>query len=270
MNNDLYQNGLVTYLDILGFQDIIDASKTDAAVVAKILTVLTTVKNEFAQRVWTEKARRTGVSDFFSTNFSDLTVRCTRMPDPPSRVDVFTREVVFIAEKQFTLVTSEVLLRGGLCEGQIWFDKARGLVFGPSLVQAYKIESEYALFPRVAIDRDLVRSFDSTNEIRRDYLTRGDDGVFFIDYLFGTFIDAYALKMDEEDPFALLSQHRCAAERLILAHKSNRSSHIRQKYLWLGLYHNDAIRRLRDRFKSAPARRKKIEEHFLPESLLDF
>ncbi len=43
-----YNQTLVSYIDILGFADLIKDSQTDSASVAKIVRLLTTMKTEFS------------------------------------------------------------------------------------------------------------------------------------------------------------------------------------------------------------------------------
>jgi hypothetical protein len=96
------------------------------------------------------------VKIFNSFNFSDLTVRSTRIPDDANIGDFVDWELFYLAANQLALATNGVLVRGGICIGDLFVRAGKTMLFGPALVKAYKLESEYAVYPRIIIDRDLI------------------------------------------------------------------------------------------------------------------
>jgi len=76
-----YSQTLVSYIDILGFADLIKDSQTSTDGVREIIRLLTTMKDEFSigGRVHRRPDGRTE-KIFQSFNFSDLIVRTTRIP----------------------------------------------------------------------------------------------------------------------------------------------------------------------------------------------
>lgn len=89
------------------------------------------------------------------------------------------QEIGYLADTQFNLaVTEDVLIRGGVCFGKI---VASGdVTFGPGLVKSYLLESEFAVYPRIVVDRDLAFSLleEEPDGLASRLLWRGDDGAY--------------------------------------------------------------------------------------------
>jgi hypothetical protein len=81
--------------------------------------------------------------------FSDLTVRGTEVPGAAELVDFLSWKSLYVGELQLAFLRERVLVRGGICFDDIAVDRERQIVFGPALVKSYKLESEYAIFPRI-------------------------------------------------------------------------------------------------------------------------
>ena len=242
-----YRNALVTYLDILGFSAEIEKSRKDPQRVARIATILRDFKS-MAKLPEEYRQDQTNKEEFRFFSFSDHIVRL-RVVDDSSVKPSTAKEIGFLAFLQLELLTREqVPLRGSVCCGSIYFDD--DLLFGPALVQAHAIESSFAVFPRVVVDRDLAREH-VVDRPGSEYLRRGEDGVYFVDYLFGFMTDAFIFHVPEDrverikEPrdFILHAIEKIHADR---KDSGQLSSRIRQKYLWLALYHNATLLRLRD------------------------
>ncbi len=111
------------------------------------------------------------------------------------------------------------------------------------------LESTTAVFPRIVIDTDLMSRVSENGQIWRDYLRRGEDGVYFIDYLFGSYLDRwsypqeYSLSADE-----ILKEHKATIEARLAELGKGTEFRKRQKVIWMAQYHNSTIVQLRDRF----------------------
>src|SRR6266581_1138245 len=161
--NDLtpatYSQVLVTYIDILGFADLIKESQTDTRYVEKIVSLLTTMKDELSTGGRSHRGpdgRKEKI--FTSFNFSDLIVRTTRIPDGVNIGDYLDWELFYLGEKQLSLALEGHLVRGGICVGELFIGAGNTILFGPDLVNVYKLESEKAVYERIVVDQDLKRS----------------------------------------------------------------------------------------------------------------
>ena len=268
-----YSQTLVSYIDILGFADLIKDSQTGTDGVRKIIRLLTTMKDEFSigGRVHRRPDGRTE-KIFQSFNFSDLIVRTTRIPAGADIGQYLDWELFYLGEKQLSLAVEGHLVRGGISMGQLFVGDRASILFGPALVRAYKLESEKAVYPRILVDASLKREAeqDTYDQDWKDYIHRGEDGEYFLDYLFGPVITGLTVPADG-DPRPQVGEHRKMIEDKIQNEIQQKDERTRQKYRWLALYHNAALRRLIDRIGSqANHLLPNAQQYILPEDLLEF
>jgi hypothetical protein len=267
-----YSTALVSYIDILGFGDLVNDSRSDPVTISTIVTLLTTMKEELAASGRHHRNRDgTKAKVFHSFNFSDLIVRSTLMPDRAEIGEVIEFELFYVGAKQFLLTTQGVLVRGGISVGDVLVTAGDGIVFGPALVKSYKLESEDAIYPRIILDRALMREAEQKGHVEqwRDYVRRGEDGAYFLDYLFGSFVDRYVFRdPGDPDPSTLIESHRNMIEAMLKRDIEQGHERIRQKYVWLALYHNSTMTRLQDRLKDMFQLSGEFDRLKIPESLL--
>src|SRR5439155_8129709 len=117
---------------------------------------------------------------------------------------------------------------------------------GPALVKAYHHAEQMAVFPRIVIDPKIIdlEKSDSMIPILNTFIIRGDDGAYFIDYLFAAYSNWQILIFD--DKWETLRIHKTRVEEKLreLPSKGERAKH---KALWLALYHNSVLKRLGQR-----------------------
>lgn len=243
-----YDKALLVYLDILGFRDLITDAGNDELKVAKVLKVLRTIRTQFSEggRYINEPGEKPQ-SVFKAINFSDLTLRITKMEPNADLIDYLNWEILNLAGKQCDLACEGILLRGALTVADLYSND--DYVFGPALVKSYEIESKSAVFPRIVIDNQVLRmaAEHPTGKIWSDYLRRGEDGLFFVDYLKGACSDR-SWYPDENTPSMpdTLAMHKEVIERKLNEFKM-KDEKTRQKGLWLALYHNTVLTEMRER-----------------------
>jgi hypothetical protein len=260
---------MVTFIDILGFRQLVDAPRDGNANVENIAEILGRLKysSERGDLVLSREGRTQ--QKFHAFNFSDLTVRCTEFPKGTFSNLYLSWELLYLGDLQLAFLIEGVLLRGGICMGEIFVDKRQKIIFGPGLVKAYKLESESAVYPRIVIEREYISLVENQpGKFCKDYVSQGEDGVYFLDYLFG--ITSVAIEVSPERALMGLNCHREAIESAIRRETPKRDERIRQKYLWLSLYHNSTIDRLSARFKRSKIAIKTIRELRIPKNMLDF
>jgi len=130
--------------------------------------------------------------------------------------------------------------------------------FGHALVKSYRLEQDYAIYPRLVIDRDLIYRGSSGVGIgeKDQTVRRGEDGVYCLNYLYAAFMKAHGTS--HKRALAILFDHRQAVEALLedRVHKpatpeKKATERLKQKFMWLGLYHNSVIWQLKaERFYS--------------------
>jgi hypothetical protein len=147
-----YEIRTVAFIDILGFSDLVARSLDDAEFLNKLHYALQIVKNQ--GRVWMAQAfkdsnnsseqNKTAIDamDFRSHTFSD----CIVLSQQGSFiVPLF----LSVSQLMMALMDLGVLVRGGISIGPLYHDN--NIVFGPALIEAYRLESRVAKSPRILV-----------------------------------------------------------------------------------------------------------------------
>ena len=238
-----YRPAVVTFLDILGFREQVERSR-DATEITHILQRLRHFSNVEDRE---ETSIDRGYEVTRSIAFSDSIIR-VRFYDTDFSAGALFHEILNLVHLQGEMAAENILLRGGITVGEVHLDG--DMLFGPGFNRAYDLESQFAGAPRVVIGQeafDALRtdprliSEDHTPEediayIRR-LVTRGDDGLWFIDYL-----AAFRREMDYPEQFPeYIAGHR--AHIIEGARSASSRSRVFQKYLWLARYLNSVVDR---------------------------
>ncbi|WP_366655331.1 hypothetical protein [Fodinicurvata sp. EGI_FJ10296] len=259
-----YEACIVSFIDVLGFRDIIDTRP--AAEVHNILLRLerfTRPESEPPPRSSDEIRLH---SRAFAFSVSDAVVRA-RPYHTQSCDGAFFWELYDLLHAQISLVSSNVLIRGGVTVGNAHVGlRGEGPMFGPAMIRAYDIESKESIYPRIVIDSHALEQYrndpylrNEDNDVEEDieainsFITSGDDGTLFLDY-----IRASRSEYDDyESYFGFLSQHSA----LIRAGLSQeRDLRTRRKYVWLARYHDRCVRELIAKAAASGARGLQNEE----------
>lgn len=223
-------------MDILGFREIVaQRSATEIRHVLDLVRDFASDDDELPE------------ADVVALNFSDSVIRI-RYYDTKYSIGALNHEVLSLIHAQGELVNNGVLVRGGITTGQVFCDGA--MIFGPGFNRAYGLESEFAIYPRIVVGPEAFHDLrsdarlraehhDTVDEIHylRGFLKRGDDGLWFVDYL-----AAMRYELDDPDFYpALISRHRSLV--IDNAARAGASLRVLQKYLWLARYHNDVCGR---------------------------
>lgn len=239
----MYEKAIVTFLDILGFADIIHQSNPQA-----VKAVLDRLESFTVPDIKEESG-----CEPEAISFSDSVVRVRRLETEANKTmpfGILFNEILDLVHAQGMLIDSGVLLRGGIAFGDVRISGKQ--VFGPALASAYELESKYAQYPRIVVSASLFRELktcpllvashhDPDTEISfiSDMLTQGDDGMWFIDY--GR---AIARELDEPEMYPIfLKRHRGVVLRGIRRFRSQNRA-VLVKYVWLASYHNKLVQEI--------------------------
>ena len=148
-------NCLVAYLDILGFREHLERyinpkQEADKQILEKIEAGL---EDAF-------KSIKTGANEYFDliryNNFSDCS--CISAPEfyhtlpEASALSLF---LTFLNNYNFHLIRRNIYLRGGVSSG--FHREEENLIFSEGLIKAFELESKKAVYPRIIIDKELVK-----------------------------------------------------------------------------------------------------------------
>lgn len=231
-----YKIALVTYLDILGFKELIN--HREASDISRIIRVVKEAVQPARFKTPLEQ-----IPDDQYMNFSDLSVIATPLQAArtPAAAQLFS-QLMHLVYAQSSLVFDEgILIRGAITIGEVV--KSWGQLFGPAVVRAYELERCQAKYPRIIVDDKIFKVLDGlphawlndehTDKRALRELTRRDskDRRRFVDYL-------RAVKGELGDPTAYadyLDQHRSLIDSGLKKYARDPSIH--KKYEWLDDYH---------------------------------
>jgi hypothetical protein len=239
----VYRPCVVTFLDILGFREIVKAWPPD-----DIATMLRRTQG-FAAPAEEEPEPGSlleGTNWTRAFAFSDSIVRMRPYDSDFSEGSLFY-EIIDLVHAQANLAVDGIFLRGGVSVGEAFFEESRA--FGPGFVRAYQLESSVAVYPRIVVGPEVFEALrsdprlsadqhDAADEIhyQKRLLRMGDDGLWFVDYL-----RAMDSELDEPlDYPGMLLRHRNAI--ISRGNEAPPASAALSKYLWLARYHNSTCR----------------------------
>ena len=135
-----------------------------------------------------------------------------------------------------------ILVRGGVSLGPCYADDE--FLFGPALIQSYRLEEQVAVFPRIVIDTDLIaEALKRPNKVWPKVIHRGEEASYFIDYLYAAWQTPVGgfMRTGFNNADAMMSAHRFIIEDKLKHVQGDRP---KQKLLWAALYHNSVLDRL--------------------------
>jgi len=237
----------IAYFDILGYAELIAKDDGDIRLVKMICHYVEKLREMFSDPIRFDNRPE---YDLKLKVFSDNFVICSERN---------WREVLSLtALLQRRLVMSNVFIRGALYYGDLFFNDE--FISGRGLVEAYKIESQTAFFPRVIVDEKFTdEAIAETNIIIDEivkkmprwthdndyllkelrYITTDFDECKYIDYLKAEHLFVLDLQgtYPDSDFVKLLTTHRDNVASNVELHCANRK--VLQKYQWCKNYHNN-------------------------------
>jgi hypothetical protein len=134
-----YTERYVAFIDILGFKGLIRRSMDSEQMVKALAESL----NSMGKR----ETKYVG-EDLRALNFSDTILMSEKVTAQGLSCLLFE-----IQELALSLLPSGFLIRGGISKGSLYHEGS--VVFGPALIEAYRLESTVANVPRIILGRDV-------------------------------------------------------------------------------------------------------------------
>ena len=238
MSEKQYQQRAVLYLDILGFKEAICQSEKDPSEFEKILKAVNSIFRE-KETNYNGPLKGCDIGVDIST-FSDCIVVSKTLDTPNSFFCLVNMAYFALTE----MIEYGFFARGAIAIGNLYHDEK--VVFGQAMVDAYLMESNSAIYPRVIIKKtDLERmitdnNFNSRDDERRYYghVTQIDnDGFVFVDFL----TPNHQFDYDEGYYWLLGKTKKLIVDGL---NKYKNDARVLPKYEWLKTYFNETLARL--------------------------
>jgi hypothetical protein len=249
----LMRKSFCAYLDILGFSEKVVSN--DIKYFNKYLSVL--------EKELKYVDKRHELSAFELKIFTDNFVFGHPWYDEYGEVELANIFDV-LAHIQFNFLLSDIFIRGAVSMSELYMDE--NIVLGPAIIDAYKLETEKAVYPRIILSNEVIEvvkghtryySEPKDSPQNREYLI-DIDGHYFINYLYIVIEGNYDY---DEDVERELLKHKKVVTRNIDLHRDNFKLH--EKYIWIGRYHNYFCETFLKRFKKIDMHEIRIEENIL-------
>lgn len=233
----IYENRILAFVDILGFKDMIVKSAGDSQKQQLIKEAMNIVHS---YKVLNDKGSVGGLQKFGVqvTTFSDSAV----LSYPVSFDGGLFHVILDLIHLQIDLACLGVFIRGGITIGMAYHDEVNA--FGPAMVEAYDLESNSAVYPRVILTEQTLSAGIAVSrehrnpadvELLKSLLAQDQDGFYYVDYL----RQYRELDYPEYDYYRWMTRIReCLIFNLNLYHSNTR---VFPKYQWMRSYWNNVL-----------------------------
>lgn len=137
-----YEQRAVLYLDILGFRALVEGGKED--VLLSALQIPTELQSSYPFN---------GQTQMQISTFSDTVVVSEILSDGFGMV----RLLNYASYLWWKFLAQGVLTRGGLAIGSLIHQN--GILLGPAMIEAYDLESQIAVYPRIVVSKNACEMF---------------------------------------------------------------------------------------------------------------
>lgn len=217
-----YSDKLVAWLDILGMRNKIRSSDDPEEVFNIMESLLGYVQNLCDNLSAEGRLNYLQISDGFIIS---------------AELSCINEVLEILCRIQWqVLVYTKMLLRGALTVGKISMTEDARLILGPAFIDAFSLESENAIYPRIILATQ-VHSLLAGEENKRTYIRSDIDGISYLDFIH--FIIKTERKSLKEVKHLLETQG--VLLRLKTEYEANGTSNIRvaQKLGWVISLLND-------------------------------
>jgi len=179
-----YSRSLIAFLDVLGIKKLISdhTGGREHIAIDKI--------EEMRKIVEMSVAVLEDRDEFYYLQISDSFVFLCRPLDITILLGLLsTIQTRIIQECNF-------LLRGAVTVGDAIIREDGKFIMGPAYIQAYQLQENDAIYPRIIVDSGAITAIEKTEKARKDYLKEDADKEYFIDYL-RVYMDHEGLRSDD-------------------------------------------------------------------------
>jgi hypothetical protein len=239
----LYKKRILAYIDILGFKKLIDYSIRDKNIFNNIQKYLGSMNKFFLND--TQDFDFYNCCDFQCIQFSDTFVASIDSTEN-NEIIIFLNKIMVLIS---TLAYDGILSRGSIVYENLYHNNH--IIYGPGIIDAYIKELNYAFYPRIIIDKQVISMINA--DLSRYYTSMDIDGLYYLD-----FIRSFWRINDYKN----VKYHAYRIKNTIQNGIFNESLSVRQKYEWVKSKYNKYILDIHELTKDIPRLSKKYKELF--------
>ena len=155
---------IVAFVDVLGFSSMV---KSDCESKNGKYYYFETLKS------LNERTRK--ITDCNITQFSDSIIFSLSL-----NKENYQKLITILAEYQLQLLYNSILCRGAIAYGKHY--KENDFMFSQALIEAYQLELNDAIYPRIVVSQNLFDYFKPDVK-SLEHVLKENDGFWFVDYL---------------------------------------------------------------------------------------
>ena len=239
-NNLTTENYFIAYFDILGYKE---KMKTNSKEMLEKICKMIDLANEIISRMGNVDVNI--VKKIFSDNF----FFCTK--------NDYYELILFVSVLQALFIVFDFFVRGTLYYGELYIDE--NFVYGQGLIDAYEIESQTAIFPRIILDDSYFDAatvkiknesqygeFVSIDETSKS-LQRNLSNEYYIDFDDCKYLNYLSSTMRYKSYTEFQEHAKGLFDKILINHQNNIRKNLKenvnnrknlQKYTWCKNYHN--------------------------------
>ena len=240
MENHIAETRVVAFLDILGFEKLVDKHISDSDFLGRLDLALKFAKKVFIGRYVLNR-------NFTARMFSDCI--CASCPVTKG-VDILNF-VYALEALQLRLANSGIFIQGGVSIGLHY--ETPQMIFSNGLIHAYRLQKDHAIYPRILLSGEFLELLDDVlypnieekasldwkgvSQSREFHFSQGNDERFFLNYL-TTVLYMKLVSPKHVLPFAY--DHKTAIQNWAAQGRTEKES---DKHDWVIEYHNKFFRK---------------------------
>jgi hypothetical protein len=166
-----YSNKLIAFLDVLGIKSLIDQHRdgNEYKAIDKIEKIRKIVETSAGI------VKRSEDIDYLQLSDSFVFV-C----DPKTIILL----IELLSTIQMRIITEcQLLLRGAITVGDALIEDEGKFIVGPAYIKAYQLQENDAIYPRIIVDKSVIKQIKKSNSATVRYLQQDSDKEFFVDYI---------------------------------------------------------------------------------------
>ena len=173
-----YEDRIVLFLDILGFSELVEEIDSNPTTIDQLIEIFSRMTLAFGG-VSDADRKRTGLQ--FS-NFSDC-ILVSALLTKDNLLHIIRSAQIFAA----ALLGTGYLTRGAISVGKLYH--RRNALFGRALVEAYKLESRVAKYPRILLSPGVM--LFTENRLKQDVAPTDVDGLRYVNIFQKDFFEGH-------------------------------------------------------------------------------
>lgn len=230
-NKIKYENRYVLFLDILGFKKLIKDTETDLnqSKVNDLYYALSIIQKFSLGEPFIPRN---------TTQFSDSIVISFNDDNKLELIYLFDEIIGLLME----MIGKKIIFRGAISYGKFFHDNK--ILFGPALVEAYETETKAAIYPRVILDKSIIRIFKETETINNRFPLNYIDQFLKVDFDDNYYIDYFEYPLTKTGNLKEYIEYMEQLRMLIHTENGNaKTTDIKIKYGWMKNKFNDALKK---------------------------